>query len=157
MFTQNRLAAAVASLTLAGAGALAAAPQAQAATVASTTRLIQNVQTGFCLDSNSNGRAYTNVCDIRNQYQTWTVAYTPNFSGYTVRNVATGLCLDSNTSGRAYTLSCNGGSYQMWEISIDAQNLRTFKNVATGLMLDSNTAKRVYTHPVNDGLYQKWR
>jgi Ricin-type beta-trefoil lectin domain len=116
-------------------------------------RKYKNLATGFCLDSNLAGKAYTHNCNA-GAFQRWNVT-----GGKTVRlkNVRTGRCLDSNTRQQAYTLPCNGGNFQRWRVFYNANGTRTFKNVSTGFCLDSNTRQRLYTHRCNGGSFQKWR
>jgi len=70
---------------------------------------IQNLATGYCLDSD--GDVYTIPCNGGN-FQRWTVRSTP--TGWEIKDVATQFCLDSNTGGDVYTLPCNGGKFQRW-------------------------------------------
>lgn len=107
-----------------------------------------DVATGFCLDSNTAGSAYTLGCN-GGSFQKWT--WTGGSASVEHRNLATGLCLDSNTAGRVYTLGCNGGNFQRWR-----RSGQQWINVATGLCLDSNTAGNLYTLGCNGGSFQKW-
>ena len=108
----------------------------------------RNVSTGFCLDSNTSGSAYTLGCN-GGSFQKWT--WTGGSSSVEHKNLATGKCLDSNTSGSVYTLACNGGNFQRWR-----RSGQKWINVATGRCLDSNTAGRVYTLACNGGNFQNW-
>jgi hypothetical protein len=120
-------------------------------TAQAVTRTYKNLATGFCLDSNKKGQAYTHGCN-GGGFQKWNVAGT---SVVTFKNVATGLCLDSNTRRLVYTKGCNGGSFQKWRVTYAGGN-RVFKNLATSFCLDSNTKRRLYTHGCNGGSFQKW-
>jgi Ricin-type beta-trefoil lectin domain len=112
---------------------------------AETANRYKNVSTGFCLDSNAEGKAYTMACNGGN-YQNWIR------NGRTLVNVSTGFCLDSNANGQLYTMACNGGNYQNW-----VGRGKRFVNVATGFCLDSNGEGRAYTMACNGGNYQNWR
>jgi|SRR5919202_990229 serine/threonine-protein kinase len=72
----------------------------------------QNVSTGKCLDSNTDGKVYTLGCN-GGSFQKWTVIRTGSYIKF--KNLATGKCLDSNTDGKVYTLACNGGNFQNWK------------------------------------------
>ena len=115
-------------------------------------RVYKNLATGFCLDSNAKGKAYTHGCN-GGAFQHWNVT-----GGKVVqlKNVRTKRCLDSNTRRQVYTLPCNGGNFQHWRVFYNANGTRTFKNVSTGFCLDSNTRRQVYTHGCNKGSFQKW-
>jgi serine/threonine-protein kinase len=117
-----------------------------------SVRKYKNLATGFCLDSNLAGKAYTHGCNA-GAFQRWNVT-----GGATVvlKNVRTGRCLDSNTRRQVYTLPCNGGNFQRWRVFYNANGTRTFRNVSTKFCLDSNTARRLYTHACNGGSFQKW-
>ena len=82
------------------------------------------------------------------------------------RHIQNGYCLDSNGSFQVYMGSCNGGTYQQWNVTI--QNIgtcidstcydyyvATLKDRATGYCLDGNSTK-LYTHVCNGGEYQQW-
>ncbi|TQS44010.1 RICIN domain-containing protein [Cryptosporangium phraense] len=120
--------------------------------LAGTFNTYTNLATGFCLDSNGQGRVYTLGCN-GGSFQKWILHRVDG--GYTLRNLATGFCLDSNTEGRAYTLGCNGGNYQVWQREVHGSQ-RTWRNLSTGFCLDSNTDGKVYTLGCNGGSYQRW-
>ncbi|KAM3096907.1 hypothetical protein ACKFKG_09475 [Phormidesmis sp. 146-35] len=42
-----------------------------ASSAAPATKTYKNVSTGFCLDSNTNRRVYTNACGPNNNFQKW--------------------------------------------------------------------------------------
>jgi hypothetical protein len=88
------------------------------------------------------------------------------YSGdYNIIHMENGYCLDSNAAHSVYMLPCNGGNYQLWDVTsafdgtcvgdycADAYSI-TLKDVATGYCLDSNGTS-VYTH-VCGGAYQTW-
>ncbi|GAA0279134.1 RICIN domain-containing protein [Cryptosporangium japonicum] len=134
---------------LAGIAVAAAVPSAA---VAGTYTTYRDLATGFCLDSNGEGRAYTLGCN-GGSFQKWVLRSADG--GVTLRNLATGFCLDSNTAGRVYTLACNGGNYQVWTRTRYGNQV-TLRNLSTGLCLDSNTDGRIYTLGCNGGSYQRW-
>jgi hypothetical protein len=76
-------------------------------------RLIQNLTTGQCSDSNTNKYIYTNRCNKNSKYQNWEIMRS---GGYILfRNRATGLCPDGNASGRVYVdPRRTGNSFQNW-------------------------------------------
>jgi hypothetical protein len=89
-----------------------------------------------------------------------------DYSGdYNVVHMENGYCLDSNSGYSVYMLPCNGGNYQLWDVTAtfdgtcvgntcgDGYDL-TLKDVATGYCLDSNGTS-VYTHACG-GAYQTW-
>ncbi|WP_186768124.1 RICIN domain-containing protein [Streptomyces qinzhouensis] len=153
MSVRKSLVSVLASVSLAGAGALALAPPAQAAIPG--IEELRNVATGFCLDSNSSGSAYTHVCN-GNEYQKWLIMPGTGAT-YTLQSRATGLCLDSNGGSRVYTHVCNGGDYQKWTISrATPTGSYVLTNIVSSLVLDSNGSKRVYMHVPNGGDYQQW-
>jgi hypothetical protein len=120
-------------------------------TAQAATKTYKNLATGFCLDSNTRGKAYTHDCN-GGSFQKWNVS---GASVVTLKNLATGFCLDSNTRRLVYTKGCNGGSFQKWRVAYQGGN-RVFKNLATGYCLDSNTRKLLYAHACNGGSFQKW-
>ncbi len=142
--------------TVAAVGAVVATAGPARATHITYYNSVQNLATGFCLDSNYEGRVYTLGCNGGN-YQKWRAVATSN--GYELRNGQTNRCLDSNYEGAVYTLPCNGGNYQKWTFPTTelGSSIRYVKNVQTRRVLDSNAAKQVYILPINYGSYQKWR
>lgn len=74
-----------------------------------------------------------------------------------ISDVQTGLCLDSNYNGNAYTHSCNGGTFQIWTVDLDAVGSYATEVVdgATGKCLDSNYSGNVYTLSCNGGSSQQ--
>jgi Ricin-type beta-trefoil lectin domain len=117
-------------------------------------RPLENLATGFCLDSNADGDVYTLECTDDNNFQLWTVG-----SGFsTLENFATGRCLDSNADGDVYTLECtDDNDFQLWN-RFDVADGIVFQNLATGRCLDSNTDGDVYTLECTDNnSFQKWR
>ena len=135
------------------AGAAVAASQALGSpAVAGTYTTYRDLATGFCLDSNGEGRVYTLGCN-GGSFQKWVLRSADG--GVTLHNLATGFCLDINTQGRVYTLSCNGGNYQVWTRTRHGRQV-TLRNLSTGFCLDSNTEGRAYTLGCNGGNYQRW-
>lgn len=88
-----------------------------------TNRILQNVATGYCLDSNRARQVYALKCNGGNN-QKWTVTRTVRntVSYLTFKNVETKKCLESktarvstnSTARQVYTQGCNGGSFQEW-------------------------------------------
>ena len=88
------------------------------------------------------------------------------YSGdHTIIHIENGYCLDSNSAKSVYMLPCNGGNYQLWDVTATFDGTCvgdycgdgyyiTLKDVATGYCLDSN-GKSVYTHACG-GAYQAW-
>jgi hypothetical protein len=56
-----------------------------------------------------------------------------------------------------YTLPCNGGSYQIWQVSPGLPASSTIQDLATRFCLDSNTGGNVYTLSCNGGNFQHWQ
>jgi hypothetical protein len=128
----------------------AAAP----ASASSNAALIQDDQTGLCLQATPIvGNQYhvtTEWCDGF-AHQRWDL-----LSGGRFQNEYTGYCLDSNDHGdghgSVYDIPCNGGNYQAWYFISGSRII----DVATNLCLDSNDYHDVYTHWCNGGRYQNW-
>jgi serine/threonine-protein kinase len=140
----------------AGAPALAASSQSSV-----NTGILTNYQTGFCLDSNSAGNAYTSTpCPNGGLYQQWYLIVPTGSASYigTMGDVATGLCLDSNSAGNVYTDPCNGNNaYQNWVLVFNGPYAAQVGNLATGRCLDSNYAGNIYTSPCNwNDTFQNW-
>ena len=76
------------------------------------TVTLQNVETGRCLDSNTDREVYTLACN-GGSFQKWHVIGS-DFGTVLLKNLATGFVLDSNHAHDVYTLLANGGSYQKW-------------------------------------------
>ena len=68
----------------------------------------------------------------------------PSWNPTRVVNVATGRCLDGDALGRVYTRGCNGGRYQDWYVSQEA-NWRELVNSVTGRCLEPNFFGTVVT------------
>lgn len=88
------------------------------------------------------------------------------YSGdWNFQHMQNGYCLDSNTAQSVYMGKCNGGGYQLWDVTfrdigtcIDSTCYSydeiSLKDTATGYCLDSNGTS-VYTHACG-GDYQWW-
>jgi hypothetical protein len=78
----------------------------------------------------------------------------------------TGFCLDSNYSdpgnpqwGAVYTDPCNGGLFQEWAMTAQANGTVLLTDVQTGYCLDSNPSNpsdTVYTDPCVGDASQEW-
>lgn len=120
---------------------------------ADPARVLENVSTRLCLESNPNHGIYTLMCNGL-PWQQWHVH--PGNYASRVMNYNTGMCLDSNAAGRVYGNPCTANnSYQEWRLTANRFGWE-FRNVATGLCLDSNTAGQVYTRRCNGGNFQRW-
>lgn len=142
------------------AGARSAGSETPAAPAPPPFARMQNLATGFSLDSDADGSAYTRLAKTGDQ-QRWQVI--PAARGaYTLVNVDSQRCLDSDTSGRVHTAECGGATSQLWTLETSRCGTVVVRDVATGLVLDSNGtpagdgAQKVLTFHENGGSYQKW-
>ena len=131
-------------------------PRAHAAQVLSTGRLI-DYKTKRCLDSNYNGRVYTNPCWRNDNYQTWDETSTGEvMDNQTKRCLAGGL-------DRLHVRTTKCGHTAGWEFG----NVPNNAPVGTGTLtdgayasgqisLDSNYSGYAYEGPSNNGPYQLW-
>jgi hypothetical protein len=150
------LGAAVLMIAPAGAPALAASDSPSSAPVG----FLINYQTGYCLDSDYTGSAYTSPCTGNYPFEDWYILVQTGLApgAGTLGNLGTGLCLDSNFAGNVYTDSCNGNNaYQNWVISFNGPYADQYGDLATGRCLDSNYAGNLYTSPCNwNDTFQNW-
>ncbi len=108
---------------------------------------------GWCLDSDRQGKAYMHVCNA-GTYQQWALSRpgTPGSRALEIRNVETGLCLASGeplgfagVTHAVLTQSCTGGANQRWAESGSADDLTEIDNFLVSL---SNEATRTCLHAV---------
>lgn len=164
MFTRKRraallmvcaaLAAAVGVLTPVSASAATAPHIATAAAASPADVAVRSgwfglefdVPSGYCLDSNSQGKVYQLPCQVPgNKFQDWTwtewQAYSP-YQGYyyfySIQDQATGRCLDSNAQYQTYTNPCQapGNAFQDWYWSAGSGPWSDFRDVATSLLYE---------------------
>jgi hypothetical protein len=144
------------SLAVTAAAAVVALGVIAGTASASTPRItLQNLATGFMLDSGPGGDVYTLPAN-GGAYQKW-YANPSTYGTRVFSNAATGRCLDSNADGAVYTSYCNGGSFQKWIVVHNDDGTVILRDLATGLVLDSGPGGDVYTLPSNGGSYQRWR
>ncbi|MEW2374410.1 RICIN domain-containing protein [Streptomyces sp. NPDC006656] len=118
---------------------------------------VKNVQTGLCLDSDTQGKAYTNPCRNDNKYQQWWVHF--NDAGqYQLENRQTGLCLQAGSGDSVVTASCSATkSAQWWTLNGIGNQRYVLSNVANGRSLDSNQKGQAYTSPHSlSNPYMQW-
>jgi hypothetical protein len=121
--------------------------------------------TGYCLDSDSAGDAFTYPCSAGNEDANQDWAY--YLTGYTstLNDLGTGRCLDGGDIASSfgpgtytvYTSLCDGAdTYQNWSFGGEGPGY-TIQNYQTGHCLDSNIHEETYTYACDwDDYYQNW-
>jgi hypothetical protein len=113
-----------------------------------------------CLASNNGGSAspvYLTWPCI-NPNDVWHLVPVDHFGDWHIVNAQTGWCLDSDYNGSIATRTCNGGSFQTWEVTPSATNgtpPMVIKDVATGLCLGANSFG-ANTQSCNGSSAQNW-
>jgi hypothetical protein len=114
---------------------------------------IQDLSTLLCLDGNTAGNVYMNVCN-GGAFQKWIPSNSDNGT-YKLVNVATQLVLDANGSGNVYAQYYDGATE--WQIQLSSNGFSySLQDIYNHRYLDSNAGKSVYTNPSDGGNYQQW-
>lgn len=142
--------ATVASNALAG-----GMPSAHAAHVLGSGKLI-DYKTKRCLDSNYNGRVYTNPCWHNDNYQTW-----DETSNGEVMDNQTGRCLAGGVDRlHVRTTACGQTGWEFGNVPNNAPvgtgTLTDGAYASGSISLDSNYSGHAYEGPSNNGPYQLW-
>jgi hypothetical protein len=116
------------------------------------TNQFKNRNTGACLDSNREGRAYALGCND-GDYQKWVITNTGG-SVRELKNKATKLCLDDSDYFGLRTFGCNGQQFQRWEVIRQPTGI-SLKNLATKRCLD-DSREGLRTFACNNLNYQIW-